>query len=276
MKGIKIFNVPSEYCWVLFIVLQVSIIAFMVATLAVEQWVKLDPDDYPRYYFEGGVLKVTDGLDAIINPFLPTNTVDVSDTIYAKLACSAKFITDMYSPNILNFQSEQGQKFTLHSQQLFKSWHKLFTSLWFSGGLFLVFELFALISSAIIIVTISLIFVQRYYFHLNFCAAGCLWVSHIIAIIGWLGLNDITFEDDCNDLTDGNDAPTVCVLTGPKLGIFVLIYTTFVMILYFVVVIAYVLKASKIEGNPITDSSKTENKTYRVKSHGGEDQVKLN
>jgi hypothetical protein len=65
MRDIKVFGVPSTLCWIIFIVAQVSIMAFMVATLAVEQWVKLDPDDLENYAFEGGILSITDGLGEI-------------------------------------------------------------------------------------------------------------------------------------------------------------------------------------------------------------------
>ena len=63
----------------------------------------------------------------------------------------------------------------------------------------------------------------------------CLWLSHIIAIIGWIGLLDVTFSDDCEKLNDEDQAPTVCATTGPRLGIFVLILIPFIMIPYFIV-----------------------------------------
>ena len=260
MRDIKVFGVPSTLCWIIFIVAQVSIMAFMVATLAVEQWVKLDPDDLENYAFEGGILSITDGLGEIMNPFVPGATVDVSDTIYAKLSCSSEFVLEIFGS-----RAAAGD----FNWYLFKSWHTLFKDLWFSGGLFLVFELSALLSIIVIIATLTLLIFNKYYLHLNFCAAGCMWASHLVAIIGWLGLNSITFEDDCDELTDGTDPPTLCVMTGPKLGIFVLIYTTFIMIPYFIVIFVYSTKLSKHERESIGDGTK------RVIS-SNEDQAKLN
>jgi hypothetical protein len=62
---IKIFGLSSNLCWLIFIIAQVSIMAFMIATLLEEQWVKLDPENFEKYSFEGGVIQVIDGLGEI-------------------------------------------------------------------------------------------------------------------------------------------------------------------------------------------------------------------
>jgi hypothetical protein len=168
-------------------------------------------------------------------------TLDVSESIYAKLSCASDLVLEIYGS-----KTEENKFFW----ELFNSWGPMFEDLWFSGGIFIVFELSAVLSIIVIIITLTLLIFQKNYLHLNFCAAGCMWASHLIAIIGWLGINDVTFDDDCEDLTDGNSSPTLCVMTGPKLGIFVLIYSSVIMVPYFLVFIIFATKLDKQDNIP--------------------------
>lgn len=257
MKDIKILKVNSKICWIIFIVAQLILVAFMIATLAVPNWVKLDPDSDSRYKFEGALLMVSDGLTGIGNPLNASASVDISENSYIRISCASKFIVDFSKKELVSEEY----------WNLYKSWYKLFDDLWFAGGLFLVFEVMALVCVAIVIVTIGLMFWGKYYFNLNFCASVCLWISHIVAIIGWLGYLDITFSDDCNDLYDGTDPPTVCATTGPALGIFVLIFLPFIMIPYFLVFISFVKQVNQtaviegeVEPNNITQINDAKSK----------------
>ena len=225
MKEIKILKVSARVCWIIFICAQLSLIAFMIATLAVPDWVKLDPEVDSRYKFDGGLLRVTDGLSEIPNPLNPFVTVDVSENSYIRISCACEFLIDTSDRELVpeDFWN------------LYSAWEELHANLWFAGGFFMVFELLSIASIAIVVATLGLMILGKYYFRLNLCGSVCLWTSHIIAIIGYLGLIDLTFKDDCDELFDGTDPPTVCATTGPTLGIFVLILIPFIMIPYFLV-----------------------------------------
>jgi hypothetical protein len=198
----------------------------MLATMITRQWVKLDPKSDSRYKFEGGLIRITEGLDGIADPFNPVNSsIDVSDSSFIRISCASGFLIDIWNKDTTN---EQQWNF-------YSSWEKMFDDLWFAGGFFLAFELQALVCIVIVIVTLILIFKERFYLGLNFCASVCLWLSHVIAIMGWIGLLDVTFSDDCEELNDEDEAPTLCATTGPRLGIFVLVLLPFIMIPYFVV-----------------------------------------
>src|SRR5574343_207798 len=93
MNSIKIFNVNNRVFWVIFIVALLSLSGFMIATLATQQWVKLDPKSDSRYKFEGALLILTDGLDAVANPFNPVNsTIDISERSFITIGCSSEFL----------------------------------------------------------------------------------------------------------------------------------------------------------------------------------------
>ena len=93
MKSIKIFNLSSRVFWIIFIVALLSLSGFMIATLATQQWIKLDPKSDSRYKFEGALLILTDGLEAIDNPFDAGNsTIDISETSYISVGCSSEFL----------------------------------------------------------------------------------------------------------------------------------------------------------------------------------------
>ena len=236
MKDLKICGIRSAFVWGVFIGLLVTIFAFMIASLTVEEWVELQPDtDGEKVYkFKGDLLKLVDGLDKAPNPMVPLETgltVDLSDLIYAKVSCASDFILNLRPDGPLT-----------PSNRFFKSWRDLFYSLWLAGGVYLIFEINAIVCSFIVIGTLLLFYKNIFYFNLNFCASVCVWISHIIAIISWIAIVKPSFDDDCEDLTDGVNPPTVCALDGPRLGLFVLIYSSVVMIPYYIVFSIFVHK----------------------------------
>lgn len=251
MKEIKILKVSARMCWVFFIIAQLSLIAFMIATLAVPEWVKLDPDADSRYKFEGGLLSVTDGLTEIENPLNPLSSVDVSENSYIRISCACEFLIDT---SVKELVTEDFWNF-------YNSWDELFANLWFAGGFFLVFEIMSLVSITIVIITLGLMLWGKYYLRLNLCGSICLWVSHIIAIIGYLGLLDLTFKDDCDELFDGTDPPTVCATTGPTLGIFVLILIPFVMVPYYLVYYSF---SKQYNTNQVVESEPEPNNITQI------------
>lgn len=224
MKDLKICGIRSTVVWAVFIGLIVTIFAFMIASLTVEEWVKLQPDSDGEkvYKFKGDLLKLVDGLDEAPSPLVPGQTVDISDMIYAKVSCASEFIVDLRPSGPL-----------YPSVKFFKSWKDLFAGLWLAGGVYLIFEINAIVCSFIVIGTLLLFYKNVFYFNLNFCAAICVWISHIVAIIGWIGIVRPSFDDDCDEASDGVNPPTVCALDGPRLGLFILIYSSVVMLAYY-------------------------------------------
>lgn len=259
MQTIKVFNLNNRACWIIFIVSLVILSSFMIATLATQQWVKLDPKSDSRYKFEGALLILTDGLDAIDNPFDPYNsTIDISENSFITVGCATEFLLMLWDKDTTD----------VAVWNFYKSWQRLYENLWFAGGFFLVFELQSLICIVIVIVTLLLLFKEKYYFNLNLCAAICLWISHIIAIIGWIGLIDTTFSEDCEELNDEDQPPTVCATTGPRLGIFVLILLPFIMIPYFVVFAYFRRKVLITQMNELNASAEVINSTHVAEGMG--------
>ena len=266
MKSIKVFNLNNRACWIIFIVALVILSSFMIATLATLQWVKLNPKSDTRYKFEGGLLILTDGLDAIDNPFDPFNsTIDIADNSFITIGCSSEFLLSLWDKNTTD---EAVWNF-------YKSWQKLFEDLWLAGGFFLVFEVQSLVCIVIVIVTLVLIFKERYYFNLNLCAAICLWISHVIAIIGWIGLLDTTFSEDCEELNDEDMPPTICATTGPRLGIIVLILLPFIMIPYFVVFAYFRKKVLMTQANELNVSAEVINSTHMAEVMNSEQKAEV-
>lgn len=221
----KILKLDHRVWWIIFIVLYVFLIAVMVGTLSTQAWVELKPENLDPFKFKGSLIRVIDGLGEIPNIANPLSPLDLEGETYQKIYGGACFVKDV-------LDEETTLAFTW---DLYHSWCKLFRKLWMGAGLFIVFEITAIVCIAIIIALLILFIYKKFYFIASFLAAGCMWASHIIAIIAWITISQGQFEDNCSDLTDGEKAPKICARDGPKLALFVLLFLPFVMIPFFIV-----------------------------------------
>jgi hypothetical protein len=243
MKKVKIFGLRSRVVWLVFIFLIASIFAFMIASLSVQEWVEMNPEP-DMYEFKGNLVRMTNDLK-IPSPFKFRNPnakrVNTTKIPYAGMSCGCDFVVHAVPFGGL-----------YPSDDLYRSWRDLFRSLSVAGNLYIVCEVCALACCVIVIVTLALFYKDIYYFNFNFSSSVCLWISHVIGILGWIGIVDPSFDGDCDKLTDGEEAPTVCALTGPILGVFILIYSSLVLILYYIAFCVFVRNFDKRNHKRIT------------------------
>ena len=220
---LKIFKIDHRVFWSIFIVAQVFLLSVMIGTLSSPNWVELDPPSV-AYSFKGSITKVQSGLTSVPDIFNPVVFFDLQGSSYEKIGCSACFVRDQLNQTTTPVQT----------WNFYHSWCALFGRLWFAAGLFICFEVAALVSVAILIVFLGLFITYRFYLKSSFCAGGCLWISHIIAILGWIGMANVTFGNDCNSLNNGTSPPTVCAKEAPRLALFTLVFLPLVMVPFFV------------------------------------------
>jgi hypothetical protein len=197
----------------------------MIGSLSTTKWVELNPSIAPPYAFKGSVYKIEDGLAKVPNPFVHNLTFNFGQATYERCFCSACFVSDSLNQTAT----------PVATYNFYKAWCQLFKRLWFAGGLYIVFEVLALVCLGIMIAVMVMFFRKIWYFKTLFYAGGCMWASHTVAILGWIGVAKITFSDDCHDFFDGTSSPTLCAKHGPELGVFILALLPVVMIPFFVV-----------------------------------------
>ncbi|OMJ84087.1 hypothetical protein SteCoe_14836 [Stentor coeruleus] len=245
----KILKLDHRAWWIIFIVFYTFLIAVMIGTLSTPIWVELKPDNFNTFKFKGSLIGVVDGLSSIPNLVNPLKNLDLEGKTYEDVAAGACFVRDMLNETTTI-------EFTW---DFYHSWCNMFRRLWFSAGLFIVFEVISLVCIAILIALLSLFIVNRFYFNASFCAGGCLWASHIVAIIGWIVIAKGNFKGECEDLIDGEKPPEICAQNGPRLGLFVLLVLPFIMIPFFVV-------TCLLRKRLLNDSQEKENQTENKKS----------
>ena len=145
---------------------------------------------------------------------------------YQGVSCSLCFFIELFDEDAV---PESTWEYT-------SSWCSLFKRIWRSGGFFLGLEIFSIVSAVVLIALLVLFFFNYFYWRASYIAGGCLWASHTVATVIWVASVKFTFGDDCEDLTDGEEAPRVCARDGPKLGIFTMLFLPFAMIPFFLVV----------------------------------------
>lgn len=221
----KILKLDHRAWWISFIVFYTFLIAVMIGTLSTPVWLELKPDNFDTFKFKGSLIGIVDGLESIPNLLNPYKNLDLEGKTYEDVAAGACFVKDMLNETTT----------LAFTWDFYHSWCNMFRRLWFGAGLFIVFEVISLVCMAILIALLSLFIVKRFYFYASFCAGSCLWVSHIIAIIGWIVIAKGNFKDQCDDLIDGEKPPEICAQNGPRLGLFVLLVLPFIMVPFFIV-----------------------------------------
>ncbi|OMJ88594.1 hypothetical protein SteCoe_9459 [Stentor coeruleus] len=256
----KILKLDHRVWWVIFIVLYVFLIAVMVGTLSTRVWVELKPENLDVFKFKGSLIRVTDGLGEIPNIANPLSPLDVEGQTYQKIYGGACFVKDV-------LDKETTQVFTWN---LYHSWCKMFKNLWMGAGVFIVFEITAIICIVIIIALLVLFIFKKFYFITSFLATGCMWASHIIGIIAWITISQGQFNDDCSNLTDGEKAPKICAKDGPKLGLFVLLFIPFIVIPFFCVTCLLrgrIIQEVRLETKVDTNKDEDVNNVTQMKDH---------
>ena len=224
----KILKVDHRIWWSIFLLVEVFLVAVMIGTVANQKWVELDPHPDPfNLAFKGSLIKLTDGLSAVYNIDNPTNPFDVSLYNYLRISCGVCFLRDQTTETPANSVV----------WVIYHGWCLLFQKIWFAAGLVIVFEVLALLSILVIGVVIILFWTQKhYYFRAAYLANGCLCASHYIAIIGWIAVSNVTFDDNCHDVVQGTDSnPIICAKDGPKLGLFMVIFLPFFVFPFYII-----------------------------------------
>ena len=222
---LKILKLDHRICWVIFIALYLFVIAVMIGTLTNKYWVELNPV-VPAFVYKGSLIYVEEGLSQIPNLASPLNPFDLTHFTYEHVFCGACFVRDILNETLT----------PVSTWNLYHAWCSLFKRLWFGAGLFIVFEVIALLCLAFSIVFFVFFIKNMFYLRASLFAGGCLWASHYVAILGWIGVARVTFGDDCHDMYDGITSPILCAKDAPRLGLFLVIFLPFVMIPFFIII----------------------------------------
>ena len=218
MSQVKILGLDHRVWWAIFLVMEMFLIAVMIGTLCDPHWVELAPTSRPSLAYQGSLIKIQSGLSHIQNFANPTHYYNVEGYNYERASCGLCFVT----------QQVISSTTPLAYREFYGSLCSMFTRLWVSAGLFIAFEVLALLALAGIAVIIWKFWTQKaYHFRLAYIASGTVCVSHYVAILAWIGIANVTFGDDCNDLSQGIEPPVVCAESGPKLALFALIFIPF-------------------------------------------------
>ena len=222
---LKILKVDHRVCWVIFILLHLFVIAVMIGTFTTKSWVELDPV-LPSFSYKGSLIYVEEGLADIPNLASPLHPFDLTHYTYEHVYCGACFVRDLLNQTTT----------PVATWNLYHAWCNMFVRLWFGAGLFIIFEVIALLCLAFSIVLLILFMMNTFYLRASLYAGGCLWASHYVAIFGWIGIAKVTFDDNCNDLYSGTSSPTLCAKDAPRLGVFLAVLLPVVMIPYLLIV----------------------------------------
>ena len=242
-EQLKILKVDHRICWGIFIVLHLFVIAVMIGTFTNKNWVELNPA-LPAYAYKGSLIYVEEGLSQLPNLASPLNPFDLTHYTYEHIYCGACFVRD-----ILNQTTTP-----VPTWNLYHAWCSMFIRLWFSAGLFIIFEVISLLCIAFSIVFLVLFMKNIFYLRASFYAGGCLWASHYVAILGWIGIAKVTFSDGCHDLYDGVNSPTVCAEDAPRLGLFLVLFLPFVMVPFFIIT-CYIKRRKLVQERRINHSA---------------------
>jgi hypothetical protein len=213
---IKVGKFSVKTWWIIFLCLQVSLLALMITTCAVYPWVT---SNWTRTSFRGDLSWCRKGC---YSSYANYKSVFCQDAPYS-------FLVNVYS-----------------------SYCKLFKSLYTGLIIFVLFEILSMIG-IVLWAIFMLISVKRIKFlKATYFCSGSAFFCHLIAIFGWLGVTRPDFGGECYYFPSDGSLPAICGSAGPILGIIVLCIMPIVVISYIVVACNANLK--KILENPNSKS----------------------
>jgi Ring finger domain len=200
---IKVGKCSVKIWWIIFLCLQLFLLALMITTCAVSPWVTSKFDLYITY-FNGAIFKG-----------------DISGCV-AGCDCG-------YSDCESNWCElpPYGQEYTFESLCL------LFKSLQKASTAFVVCEIFSMIG--ILMWTIGMARFLLKYISGTYCCPVCAFIFHLIGILVWIQITQASFSGSCGIFPRDGKYPIVCASAGPILGVFVLCIMPIIVVLYLVV-----------------------------------------
>ena len=229
-KDALVWKFPIKIWWYIYFGLQLFLIAFMIGSLATPRWVHTsskfviskglcnnDPRTYNQGFdgssFQGSLAQCTQG-------YCSDYRTETSDWC-----------------NIYN-DINTGKTVSYCSLDQVNSMCKLFTGLSAASGVFVLFEVIALI--AIIVWGSAMLCSYRSMtcYCCVHCCSICTFIAHYIAILGWIGISGSTFSSSCDTFPSNGSMPPICTNDGPGLGLFILIVIPFIVV-SFVTVACY-------------------------------------
>lgn len=115
-----------------------------------------------------------------------------------------------------------------------KSICELFTSLEYSGVLFIIFQFLAILMSFFLFFSIILDLKKEKYQWLGYCASIMNLIFVYLGTILWLFINDVGANNNCKDFPQEGKKISVCATKGPKLLIVLLCISPVITFVYVV------------------------------------------
>jgi hypothetical protein len=205
MEDFKVLHIPAKFIYFIYICLLSITIIFLIGFLASPSWVSQGEG---RGKWKGSLTEVKD----ISNDF-PEAFQDYEGDSYSSVADD---ICD----------SDEGS-------DIVDALCDMFTNLYAASIVVILFEVFNILVILVWIFIIFMVFRGRNYFIVSLIVPAAALAAHLIAFSAWMGIANATFEDDCDDFNDGSDPAKVCAESGPKFGLFILIWIILLYGLWF-------------------------------------------
>ncbi|CAG9334925.1 unnamed protein product [Blepharisma stoltei] len=103
---------------------------------------------------------------------------------------------------------------------------KFWKNLYIGGSSYIIFECLSIGCTTIWSIILFLFLIKKDYLvsSLFFCAMA--WIGHLIAIVTWLSVTEVTYNGDCHNSDNANI--DICTEDGPKLSLAILVFITIV------------------------------------------------
>jgi hypothetical protein len=210
--------------WRLFFVTKIAIASIMIGSLTTSRWVQTANDLFyansgPNYgnrsfngqHFAGSLYLCTD-----------------DNGCSGSFGNNAKDWCNLYN-DLHGSEGNTPRVYTIESICV------QFAVLFYGGGVFFVLEIIAIASGIVWSIAMFMITRQQNCFCLSFCCSGCVWVSHYVGALFFLGFSRTQYRDNCYDVPTNGDRPILCAKDGPGLILLNLLLVPIVVIAFCVV-----------------------------------------
>lgn len=208
MEDFKVFCVPAKFIYLLYIGLLTITLIFLIGFLASPSWVSQGEGSAK---WKGSLTEVKD-----ISHNIQIGSKDYEGDSYSSIADDICDSDDEWAESDLN-----------------DAICDMFTNLYAASIVVILFSVFNILVICVWIFIIFMVFRGRNYFIVSLIVPAAALAAHLIAFSAWMGIANATFEDDCEDFNDGSDPAKVCAESGPKLGLFILIWMVLLYGLWF-------------------------------------------
>jgi hypothetical protein len=128
---------------------------------------------------------------------------------------------------------------TMNDDQEYESVCSMFKHLNFAMLAYALLDVLALIVLLVWFVGIACCLGHSCYFKMNFLSAACTAFIHVVALVAYVGLSNLSFEGGCDENPKNGDLPVLCANHGPRIALVVAIILPFISVAYCIVSCKY-------------------------------------